>query len=51
MDTSPTKKSNSPKAIYHLSTKYKAIYTVKHVGTAAKNTLKWDKEKDLSLVP
>jgi hypothetical protein len=51
MNTSPTKKPNSPKAIYHLSTKYKAIYTVKHVGTAAKYTLKWDKEKDVSLVP
>lgn len=51
LDTSPTKKSNSPKAIYHLSTKYKAIETVKHVGTAAKYTLKWDKEKDLSIVP
>jgi hypothetical protein len=25
LDTSPTEKPNSPKAIYHLSTKYKAI--------------------------
>ena len=49
--TSPTKKPNSPKAIYHLPTKYKANETGKHVQTAAKYTLNWDKEENLSLAP
>jgi hypothetical protein len=37
--------------MYQLLTKYKADETVKHVGTAAKYSLKWDKEKNVALVP
>ena len=36
LDTSPKKKPKSPKAIYHLSKKYKATETVKHVGKSSK---------------
>jgi hypothetical protein len=44
--TSPTKKPNSP-----LPTKYNANATGKHTETAAKYTLRRDKEKFLSQFP